>query len=418
MAKVTEEIMYDTYVSLKRISPSPALLAAVLILFTALATHAQTLTTLHSFTGADGSFPEGGLVFDSQGNLNGTTVLGGAHSGGTVFKLSPSNNETVLHSFASNVVTSICPDPRAGRDGAIPNRGLTLDSQGNLYGTTQRGGTCGLGTVFRVSSSGAETVLYRFTGGADGAQPNPTLALDSQGNLYGTTSRGGVAQFCCGTIFEVTSSGTTKTLYGFTGGADGGIPLDGLILDSSGNLVGMTIGGGAYGYGTAFKLAPDGAETVFFSFQHTESPVGGFALDSEGNLYGVTGNVHNGGTGGGSIFKLSSTGTKTVLYNFTGADGDGPSGVTLDKQGNLYGTTSDGGTGGGCVPVGCGVVFKVAPNGAETVLHNFTGGADGADPFGLLTLDSQGNLYGTTATGGISGPACTIGCGTVFKVTP
>jgi len=410
--------MCDTHVSLKRVGSARALLAAVLgiLLTTMLAAHAQTLTTLYSFAGGeDGAFPEGGLVLDSQGNLYGTTIYGGAHLKGTVFELTPSSNETVLHSFGSRSITTLCFRLiEDGWDGAFPNPGLTVDSQGNLYGTTHGGDICDLGTVFRVSSSGAEKVLYRFSGGANGANPGGLIS-DSQGNLYGAT-QGGLTRFCCGTIFEVTSSGTEKTLYRFTGGADGNIPLAGLVLDSSGNLYGTTIGGGAYGYGTVFKLTPDGTETVLFSFQFSESSVGNLALDSGGNLYGVTGNAHNGGAGGGSIFKLTSTGTKTVLYSFTGPDGDGPSGVILDKQGNLYGTTANGGVGAGCVPVGCGVVFQVTPNGTEKVLYNFTGAADGADPFGVLVLDSQGNLYGTTAIGG-SGSACNSGCGTVFKLT-
>lgn len=410
--------MSDSHISLQR--GAALLLAAVLgiLLTTPLAAHAQTFTTLYKFTGADGSFPEGGLVFDSGANLYGTTVLGGAHSGGTVFRLTSSNTESVLHSFAARSITALCRQPIGARDGAIANRGLVLDSQGNLYGTTSSGGTCGLGTVFKVSPAGAETVLYRFTGGADGADPNANLVLDSQGNLFGTTRTDGVGRFCCGTIFEITSAGTQKTLYRFTGGADGNTPFDGLVLDPNGNLYGITIGGGTFGFGTVFKLAPDGTETVLFSFQQTETPLEGVALDSHGNFYGVTGNVHNGGTGGGSIFKITPTGMKAVIYSFSGPDGDGPSGVILDKQGNLYGTTGNGGIGGGCVPVGCGVVFKVTPNGTETVLYNFTGGADGGDPFGLLTFDSHGNLYGTTATGGTSGSACTTGCGTVFKLTP
>ncbi len=413
--------MSDTHGPLKRFGPGLVLLGFVveILLATGLAAHAQTLATLYRFTGADGSFSEGGLVFDSAGNLYGTTLFGGARSEGIVFKLTPSSNETVLHSFSSKSITTLCIQPQGrGPDGAIPNRGLTTDSQGNLYGTTMRGGNCGSGTVFRVNSSGVEKVLYRFTGWADGSQPNPGLVLDPQGNLFGTTSAGGLTQFCCGTIFELTPSGTKRTLYRFTGGADGNIPLAALVSDSNGNLYGTTNGGGTYGFGTVFKLTPDGTETVLFSFQHTETALGGLALDSDGNFYGVTGNANNGGTGGGSIFKLTPTGIKTVLHSFTGADGDGPSGVILDNQGNLYGTASSGGVGGGCVPVGCGVVFKLIPNGTETVLYNFTCGADGADPFGLLTFDSQGNLYGTTTSGGISGPACDFGCGTVFKLTP
>jgi uncharacterized repeat protein (TIGR03803 family) len=219
---------------------------------------------LYNFTGgADGSHPYGGLIQDSQGNFYGTTSQGGTGSGcglagcGVVFKFAADGTETVLYSFTG------------GADGSGPLAGLLLDGQGNLYGTTAGGGspTCdgiGCGVVFKVTLKGAETALYSFLGGTDGATPQTALIMDGQGNLYGTTYGGGNLSCngsSCGTVFKVSATGEETVLYRFTGSTDGGIPLAGLVMDSQGNLYGTTESGGFTscglgGCGVVFKVTP------------------------------------------------------------------------------------------------------------------------------------------------------------------
>jgi uncharacterized repeat protein (TIGR03803 family) len=297
-----------------------------------------------------------------------------------------------------------------------------MDSSGNLYGTTSQGGAHGMGTVFKTTSTGTTTTLYSFSGTvspADGATPACTLVRDSSGNLYGTTSQGGAHGM--GTVFKTTSTGTTTTLYSFSGTvspADGATPFGGLVIDSSGNFYGTTSQGGAHTYGTVFKTTSTGTTTTLYSFSSTVSPAdgatpyGGLVLDSSGNLYGTTsqGGAHTFGT----VFKTTSTGTTTTLYSFSEkvspADGGTPFGsLVRDSSGNLYGTTSQGGA------HTYGTVFKTTSTGTTTTLYSFSSTvspADGATPLGGLVMDSSGNLYGTTSQGG----AHTYG--TVFKLVP
>jgi uncharacterized repeat protein (TIGR03803 family) len=363
-------------------------------------------TVLYSFTGgADGGNPLAGVVLDSAGNLYGTTYGGGSASAGVVFKLDTKGNETVLYSFTG------------GADGGYPFAGVVLDSAGNLYGTTSGGGSAGAGVVFKLDTKGNETVLYSFTGGADGGSPFAGVVLDSAGNLYGTTNSGGnttatkCLYFGCGVVFKVDQSGIERVLHAFNG-ADGSASYGALIQDSAGNLYGTTGYGGPAGNGVVFKVDPAGHETVLFAFPGTDgsNPLAGVIQDSAGNLYGTT--TGGGVAGAGVVYKLDPVGNETVLYNFTGgADGGNPyGGVILDAAGNLYGTTNGGG-------VGAGVVFKLDPSGHETVLYSFTGGADGANPTAGLIRDAAGNLYGTTNGGGLN---CFLGilCGTVFKLDP
>jgi uncharacterized repeat protein (TIGR03803 family) len=399
--------------------------------------------TLHSFTGgADGGQPEAGLIQDAAGNLYGTTEVGGAANFGVVFKLDTTGKETVLYSFAG------------GMDGAHPRARLVLDSAGNLYGTTFEGGagpcnqqnpnsrgatpsTCGI--VFKLDASGAESVLHSFTGKPDGANPSAGLVLDAKGNLYGTTSYGGTLGF--GTVFKLDTSDVESVLHSFTS-ADGAIPSAGLILDAADNLYGTTFRGGTSGLGTIFELDPTGTETVLYSFMGEPTdganPAAGLVRDATGNLYGTT------GAGGdlcyiigstpptpstfvycGIAFKVDTTGKETVLHKFTGPpDGAIPhAGLILDGAGNLYGTTYEGGTGGcfiaagyGPEYLGCGSVFKLDPNGNETVLFSFSGAA-GTDwgPQTSLTLDATGNLFGTTSQGG--GGCGGLGCGGLFQLS-
>lgn len=376
-------------------------------------------TVLYSFTdGVDGGYPVSGLVLDAQGNLYGTTPQGGAAGGGTVFKVDATGQETVLYSFTGT-----------GGDGSSPYAGLVQDPQGNLYGTTAYGGAHNDGTVFKISTTGKESVLYSFTGtGGDGAFPQAGLILDGQGNLYGTTSQGGAAGG--GIVFKVDATGRETVLYIFTGSSgDGANSYAGLVQDGQGNLYGTTSSGGDSGWGTVFELSPPPGgtgpwnETVLHSFKGGGSgedgayPYAGLALDAQGNLYGTTAEGGFSAFCCGTIFKVTRTGQETVLYKFTGnADGGYPTaGLILDGRGNLYGTTSDGGDltcaiGDGS---GCGNAFKLTPAGHVSILHIFFGtGGDGQVPDAGLVQDSLGNVYGTTYYGGAYGQ------GTVFKLTP
>jgi uncharacterized repeat protein (TIGR03803 family) len=313
---------------------------------------------LHSFTGkADGAVPSWGVMQDSRGNLYGTTDVGGnpkCNSGGmppgcgTVFKLDTTGKVTVLHRF------SYTPD------GAFPS-GLIHDAARNFYGIAQSGGatTQDSGTVYKLDAAGKLTVLHSFTGalgGPDGAGPFGALARDPAGNLYGTTAAGGPGNF--GTVFKMNATGVETVLYTFTGGTDGENPNGPLVRDASGNLYGTTTYGGAYTSGTVFKLDGNGTKTVLHSFgadKDGQFPMSGLIVDAAGNFYSTT--QDGGEYGWGTVFKLDATGTETVLYSFTGkADGKytiGP--VARDAVGNLYGTTQQGGT------KSCGVVFKLKP---------------------------------------------------------
>jgi len=293
---------------------------------------------------------------------------------------------TVLHSFT-------------GADGESP-LGLIRDPRGDLYGVTQLGGVSGQGVVFKLDTTG-ETVLYSFTGGADGAYPTIGLVQDAAGNLYGTTA-GGASPF--GEVFKLDTTGTETVLHSFTGVGDGGEP-NGLLSDAAGNLYGSTYIGGPSHHGLAFTLDTTGTETVLHNFGGLRggNPASALIRDADGNFYGTT--WRGGSAGYGVVFKLDSTGAETVLYNFTGgADGGKPYAPLIrDASGNLYGTTSGGGINPQICRLGCGVVFKLDTTGTETVLHSFTGGADGTNPSTGLIRDSAGNLYGTTPTGGESG---------------
>ena len=231
---------------------------------------------MHSFTGgADGSDPYAGLIRDSAGNLYGTTLLGGASGAGVVFKVDTTGTETVLHSFSG------------GTDGGAPQAGLIRGSAGDLYGTTVQDGASGAGVVFKLDAIG-ETVLYSFTGGADGSNPFGSLVRDSAGNLYGTTESGGASG--AGVVFKLDTTGTETVLYSFTGDADGGYPYAGLIRDSAGNLYGTTSSGGASGQGVVFELDTTGTETVLYSFTTGADgafPYAGLIRNSAGNLYGT-----------------------------------------------------------------------------------------------------------------------------------
>ncbi len=298
-----------------------------------------------------------------------------------------------------------------GTDGAVPQTALLLQN-GDLYGTTPVGGTTGLGTVFKVSTSGSESVLYNFQGATDGAYPESSLVA-LNGSLYGTTSGGNTPSN--GTIFKVDPSGNLSTIYTFTGAPDGSTPVG--LVALNGALYVTTESGGANGVGAVFKVSTSGSESTLYSFKG--DPDGGnptAALVAVGNaLYGTT---FEGGAGAGfgTVFKLSTSGKERVIYAFqaNGTDGENPDASVIAVNGKLYGTTQNGGTSGH------GTVFEVSMSGKEHVLHSFAGGLDGATPLGGLVA-VNGALYGPTAFGGIYGGACQqdpSGCGTIFKITP
>jgi uncharacterized repeat protein (TIGR03803 family) len=385
------------------------------------AAKAQSFTVLYSFAGypKDGAGPGAGLIMDASGDLYGTTTFGGdvnltycANAGytgcGTVFELDTHGVETVLHNFT-------------GPDGANPVARLMMDAKGDLYGTTRFGGllkdctgngSAGCGVVFKLSG-GKETVLHRFTDGTDGAVPWAGLIADEHGNLYGATYFGG--KFQDGVVFKLVGKKET-VLHNFTGGTDGGLPAAGLVMDAKGNLYGTTTYGGdpqcdyPYPCGLVFKLAGT-KETVLYAFKGIpdgDGPHGGLCRDADGNLYGTT---VSGGEGydAGTVFKVSASGKEQVLHRFrdNGRDGARPvAAVVRDAQGNLYGTTEEGGLDAS------GVVYEITADGKEKILHSFCSGdcSDGASPNDLI-MDANGNLYGTTASGGAHTN------GTVFKIT-
>jgi uncharacterized repeat protein (TIGR03803 family) len=341
------------------------------------------------FKGKDGGLPAAALIEDAAGNLYGTTSSGGSGFG-VVFKLDTAHHESVLHAFT-------------GPDGRVPRGSLVSDRFGRLYGTTLFGGAADLGTVFKIDPNGKETVLHSFTGSPDGRNPDAGLVIDVAGSLYGTTEFGGTSDL--GTIFQIDASGQHRVLHSFTGDStDGSNPKAGLILDSAGNLYGTTFSGGYYGKGTVFLFdTKQNTEVILYHFSGGAdggNPLGGITRANNGTLYGTTG---FGGAqshrccraGAGVVFSLTGT-SQNVLYTFTGgADGGVPSGHLVLSKGVLYGTTQLGG------PGRHGTAFSLRlADGLETVLHGFTGMADGATPQAGLSMNAAGVLYGTANTGG------------------
>ena len=318
-------------------------------------------TVLYSFAGGpDGAAPIGGLIRDGVGNFYGTTGTGGTANFGTVFRFDASGKETVLHSFVG------------GADGIVPYAGLVADSAGNFYGTTGLGGSHNSGTVFKVDATGNETVFHTFAGSPDGFDPRAALIVDPTGNLYGTTGAGGSAGLA--TVFKMSTSGQEIILHSFLADGGGNDPVGSLIRDAAGNLYGTTFYGGTRpGYGVVFKLAPGGRETVLYSFKGSTDgayPAAAVVMDTGGNFFGTT--AYGGGEGPciisgvfgcGVVFKLDNMGQETVLYNFGNARGGAypESNLVLDSVGNLYGAAPEGGI-DGCRPSrGCGTIFKITP---------------------------------------------------------
>lgn len=381
---------------------------------------ASTYEVLYRFR--HGKYPYASLI-SVNGTLYGTTVGGGgsgcdlfgfAPGCGTVFSVTTTGTEKVLYRFVG------------GSDGANPYASL-INVNGTLYGTTYKGGASDVGTVYSISATGTENVLYSFGGGSDGANPRADL-IDVNGTLYGTTVYGGDSG-CgrsgsgCGTVYSISTTGAEKMLYSFRGGSDGAYPYAGLI-DVSGTLYGTTAGG------TVFSVTTTGAEKVLYTFGGGKDGADPLAslINVNGTLYGTTdagGSERHGvciGVGGcGTVFSVTTTGTEKVLYRFLGeSDGASPASSLIDVNGTLYGTTDRGG-GSGCPggAEGCGTLFSVTTTGTEKVLYSFGGASqDGLFPDASL-LSVNGTLYGTTTQGGWARKCFHhYGCGTVFAFTP
>jgi uncharacterized repeat protein (TIGR03803 family) len=388
---------------------------------------AANLTTLYSFCAEagcpDGSYPGAALIADANGNLFGTTADGGAYGYGTVFEIAKTaggyaGTPTTLVSF--NLII-----------GAFPYTALIADVSGDLFGTTLAGGPEGYGTVFEIAKTtggfaSTPTTLLSFNL-TNGGSPFGGLIADANGNLFGTTegTGPGVGTYRYGTIFEIAKTaggyaGTATTLVSFNG-TDGEYPFAGLIADANGNLFGTTAYGGAYGYGTVFEIGKTaggyaGTPTTLVSFNGADGayPFAGLIADANGNLFGTT--EEGGAYGSGTVFEIAKTAsgyadTPTTLVSFNGANGAYPAAGSLiaDASGNLFGTTEAGG------PNGYGTVFEIAKTargyaGAPTTLVSFNG-ADGGSPVAGLIADANGNLFGTTLVGGA------YGYGTVFEIT-
>jgi len=397
-----------------------AIVAPVALLTSAAS--ASSTKVIYAFAGGgDGEYLDTDLVMDSAGNLYGSTVQGGTHGSGTVFELSPSGSgwtHTVLYSFTG------------GADGGEPYKGVTLDTHGNIYGTavTGGGGSCegGCGVVFKLTNSNGtwtQTVIHQFSGGSDGSGPGSGLTFDTKGNLYGMTPTGGT--YLLGTVYQLQpqSNGSWKlnVLHAFTGGNDGSSASAGrLIFDKAGNIYGVTTVGGANGKGVVFEIIEANGTwtlTPLYAFKDQPDgalPYGGLIFDKAGNLYGTTyyAGIHDWGT----VYKLThanGTWKETNLYSFKGnSDGGAPiSTLVSDSAGNLYGTTSVGGT--NC---DCGEIFKLTPNAngtwTESIPYRFPGAPGAGFSYNGMVADTVGNFYGATTHGGSSND------GTVYKFTP
>jgi uncharacterized repeat protein (TIGR03803 family) len=382
----------------------------------------------------DGTNPAANVTLDSAGNLYGTALYGGPGGYGIVFQLTPKSNgtwtETILYAFQG----------AASKDGADPTGGVTFDSEGNLYGTTTYGGstkspcpTNGCGTIFKLNHDArgwTENILYEFHDGSDGEYPSTDLVIDTAGNLYGTIP----AAINVGNLFELSpASGTWNltVLHVFAGVQNDGYEPNAVTIDAAGNLFGTTYLGGANSFGVVFEMTPGSGGwqySVLYTFANTGdggNPLTGVTVDGSGNIYGTT---WYGATGSknGAVFELSQSAgggwTESVLYSFAGGtDGSFPGGSPLFVGGNLYGNTKYGG------PANAGTIYELAPASgggwSESVAYSFPA-TDGSYPFGDLVADSSGNLYGTTSGGGFNecfaygDPTEDVNCGAVFELTP
>jgi uncharacterized repeat protein (TIGR03803 family) len=380
-------------------------------------------TTLYSFTGGnDGSFPHAGVIADDKGNFYGVTSSGGANHSGVIFELSPPAKgdttwtQTTLYSFTG------------GNDGSNPQAALMMDAKGDLYGTTYSGGATGNGVVFELAQhkhKGTWTyhTLWGFSGGNDGGVPAGSLTMDNAGNLYGTTTQGGTG--VVGTVFELSPSGkkwSESVLYNFTGNNDGGEPMGNVLLGKDGNLYGTTAGYGQFNYGVVYKLTAQSGGNWGFSVLHAfqggsdgEVPRDGLIQDANGTLYGATAGFS---ASYGNVFQLDTDGGNyNVIYSIIGGQGftgNGPwQTVSLGADGTIYGTTyADGAS-------SFGEVFQLTPQAGNSwspkVLYTFPGGAGGQYSYSKVWVDKLGRLYGTTY--GVAGQGGFFP-GTVWRIKP
>ena len=387
------------------------ILVALAVFMTPVAS-AQIFQTLYTFHGPDGWLPNG-VIPDAAGNLYGTTTYGGTFGyGGTVFKIDPSDNETVLHSLNGT------------SDGAQPIYNLTMDSAGNLYGVALFDGDLlcsvvvgnedGCGTVFKVDQAGNFTVLHAFGGDLDPSDPTGPVIVDTAGNVYGVT---GSAEGNYPAVYKLDQAGNDTVLHWFTG-LPYGLPYGPLLLTNTGALVGTALASGI------FAILPNGTFDVVIP--NAGANFGVIQDPASHILYGTGPGVPSHPAYGSIIEASLSSRKATTLYvfNWPAPPAPAPLGIypvgplVEDSSGMLYGTTSEGGLFNNYYcPSGCGVVFRLDRSGNYTVLYEFTGGADGFSP-GPLSIDQQGNLYGVTSVGGDFSCVYAFGCGTVFKVTP
>jgi uncharacterized repeat protein (TIGR03803 family) len=354
-----------------------------------------TLTTLVSFSGTNGADPHARLAWGMDGSLYGTTLSGGNFNLGTVFRVTPAGDLATLASFD-------------GTNGAYPRAGLAQNTNGEFafYGTASSGGSSNLGTVFRFTTNGVLSPLVSFAG-TNGANPHADLVLSGDGSFYGTTYFGGTNDWpkAYGTVFRVTTNGALTAVASFNN-TNGAEPFAWLTEGTDGSLYGTTEFGGPVGFGTVFKLTPGGTPILLASFNSTNGalPYAGLAQRGDGIFYGTT---YSGGLSNlGTLFQVSSNGLLTNLVSFCGTNGAGPlAGLTRGGDGNFYGTTAQGGNAGDL-----GTLFQTTTNGLFTTLLSFNG-TNGSHPYAALVLGADGNLYGTTGTGGESGK------GTVFRLS-
>ena len=394
--------------------------AAAVFAFSLATVTAATTDVIYSFEEDEGEYADTDLETDSAGNIYGTTVLGGDFGSGTVFQLSHTGNSwvhTVLYSFTG------------GADGGEPYKGVTLDGEGNLYGTAVTGGSgiCegGCGVAYKLTNSGGtwtQTVIHAFTGEDDGSGPGARVTVDGAGNVYGMAPTGGA--YGLGTIYKIrqgqNGAWVLKVIHAFTGGADGATGSAGRMILRQGHLYGAATTGGTYGSGVVFELTPTQVGEwdfrTIYSFRGQPDgsfPYGALLFDSSGNIYGTT--YYGGANNIGAVYQLTPRANgewrEKVLYSFQGGtDGNSPiSNLVFDTARNLYGTTSEGG-------LGTGTIFKLSPVGGghwmETVVHMFQGPPDGAFSYNGMVVDPFGNFYGATVHGGVDDD------GSIYKFTP